>query len=68
MPTSSVESNNGDSDDASKERRRERERLVSLWLEHFGVSVAAELDLGTLSVLHEWIEKGYATKVATPRR
>lgn len=36
----------------------QRARLFQQWLDHFGVEVGHELDLGTLAAIAEWVEAG----------
>ena len=36
----------------------QRATLFQQWLDHFGVEVGHELDLGTLAAIAEWVEAG----------
>jgi hypothetical protein len=36
----------------------QRAALFRQWLDHFGVEVGQELDLGTLAAIAEWVEAG----------
>ena len=39
--------------------------LAREWLEYFGVSLAQELDLGTLCAIKKWIDEGRAPPLHT---
>ena len=47
-----------------REMRAQLARLPE-WLEYFGVSLAQELDLGTLCAIKKWIDEGRAPPLHT---
>lgn len=38
----------------------EQADLFRQWVDHFGAIVARDLDLGTLTAIHEWVVDGLA--------